>query len=102
QYSERPEDYESNMDRLRRKFEHARSSAPAPVVQTAPNSEIGIIGFGSSQWALTESRDQLRDEHKLASDYLSIRAFPFSPEVADFVRAHKRIYVVEQNRDAQI
>ena len=102
QYSERPEDYESNMDRLRRKFEHARSSVPAPIVQTAPNAEIGIIGFGSSHWALTESRDQLRDEHNLASDYLRIRAFPFAPEVADFVRAHKRIYVVEQNRDAQM
>ncbi len=102
QYSERPEDYESNMDRLRRKFEHARSSVPAPIVQTVPNAEIGIIGFGSSHWALTESRDQLRDEHNLASDYLRIRAFPFAPEVADFVRAHKRIYVVEQNRDAQM
>src|SRR5947207_2284846 len=102
QYSERPEDYESNMDRLRRKFEHARSSVPAPVVQTAPNAEIGIIGFGSSHWALTESRDQLRDEHNLASDYLRIRAFPYAPEVADFVRAHKRIYVVEQNRDSQM
>ena len=90
------------MDRLRRKFENARSSLPAPVVQTAPNAEIGIIGFGSSHWALTESRDQLRDEHNLASDYLRIRAFPFAPEVADFVRAHKRIYVVEQNRDSQM
>jgi 2-oxoglutarate/2-oxoacid ferredoxin oxidoreductase subunit alpha len=101
-YSERPEDYESNMDRLRRKFEHARSFVPAPIVQTAPNAEVGIIAFGSSHWALTESRDQLRDEHNLASDYLRIRAFPFAPEVADFVRTHKRIYVVEQNRDAQM
>jgi 2-oxoglutarate ferredoxin oxidoreductase subunit alpha len=101
-YSERPEDYESNMDRVRRKFDHARTSVPAPIVQVAPNAEIGIIGFGSSHWALAESRDQLRDEHNLASDYLRIRAFPFAPEVADFVRAHKRIYVVEQNRDAQM
>jgi 2-oxoglutarate ferredoxin oxidoreductase subunit alpha len=102
QYSERPEDYEGNMERLRRKFDHARSFVPAPVIQTMPNAEIGIIGFGSSHWALTESRDQLRDEHKLATDYLRIRAFPFASEVADFVRAHKRVYVVEQNRDAQM
>src|SRR5436190_11085095 len=102
QYSERPEDYEGNMERLRRKFEHARSLVPAPVVQTAPNAEIGIIAFGSSHWALTESRDQLRDEHKLATDYLRIRAYPFANEISDFVRSHKRVYVVEQNRDAQM
>jgi 2-oxoglutarate ferredoxin oxidoreductase subunit alpha len=102
QYSERPDDYEGNMERLRRKFEHARSFAPAPVVQTMPNAEVGIIAFGSSHWALTESRDQLRDEHKLATDYLRIRAYPFAHEIADFVRGHKRIYVVEQNRDAQM
>jgi 2-oxoglutarate ferredoxin oxidoreductase subunit alpha len=102
QYSERPEDYEGNMERLRRKFEHARSFVPAPVVQTMPNAEVGIIAFGSSHWALTESRDQLRDEHQLATDYLRIRAYPFSHEIADFVRGHKRIYVVEQNRDAQM
>jgi 2-oxoglutarate ferredoxin oxidoreductase subunit alpha len=101
-YSERPQDYENNMERLYRKFEHARALAPSPVVETVPNAEIGIIAFGSSHWALTESRDQLRDEYKVATDYLRIRAFPFSPEIADFVRAHKRVYVVEQNRDAQM
>jgi 2-oxoglutarate ferredoxin oxidoreductase subunit alpha len=101
-YSERPQDYEANMERLQKKFEHARVLAPAPVVETMANAEIGIIAFGSSHWALTESRDQMRDEYKVATDYLRIRAFPFSPEIADFVRAHKRVYVVEQNRDAQM
>ena len=101
-YSERPQDYENNMERLHRKFENARTQVPTPVVETVPNAEIGIIAFGSSHWALTESRDQLRDEYKVATDYLRIRAFPFSPEIADFVRAHKRVYVVEQNRDAQM
>jgi 2-oxoglutarate/2-oxoacid ferredoxin oxidoreductase subunit alpha len=101
-YSERPEDYENNMERLRRKFENVRAVAPSPVVEKMPNAEIGIIAFGTTHWALTESRDQLRDEHKLATDYLRIRAFPFSHEVADFVRSHKRVYVVEQNRDAQM
>ncbi|HEY8669685.1 MAG TPA: 2-oxoacid:acceptor oxidoreductase subunit alpha, partial [Terriglobales bacterium] len=102
QYSERPEDYEGNMERLRRKFENARAFVPAPIVETMPNAEVGIIAFGSSHWALTESRDQLRDEYTLATDYLRIRAFPFAPEIQDFVRAHKRVYVVEQNRDAQM
>jgi 2-oxoglutarate/2-oxoacid ferredoxin oxidoreductase subunit alpha len=102
QYSERPEDYESNMERLRKKFEHARAAVPAPVVETMPNAEIGIIAFGSSHWALIESRDQLRDEYKIPTDYLRIRAFPFTHEIADFVRMRKRVYVVEQNRDAQL
>jgi len=101
-YSERPDDYENNMERLRRKFENVRSVAPAPVIEKMPNAEIGIIAFGTTHWALTESRDQLRDEHKLATDYLRIRAFPFSHDVADFVSSHKRVYLVEQNRDAQM
>src|SRR6266496_4435965 len=102
QYSERPEDYAGNMERLHRKFEHARSFVPSPVIEKMPNAEIGIIAYGSSHWAITESRDQLRDEHKLATDYLRIRAFPFAQEVEDFVRAQKRVYVVEQNRDGQL
>jgi 2-oxoglutarate ferredoxin oxidoreductase subunit alpha len=102
QYSEKPEDYENNMERLRRKFEHARSFVPAPVIDPTAGAEIGIIGFGSSHWALTESRDQLRDEHKLATDYLRIRAYPFANKISDFVRSHKRVFVVEQNRDAQM
>jgi 2-oxoglutarate ferredoxin oxidoreductase subunit alpha len=101
-YSERPDDYENNMERLLRKFENVRAVAPAPVIEKMPNAEIGIVAFGTTHWALTESRDQLRDEHKLGTDYLRIRAFPFSHEIADFVRSHKRVYVVEQNRDAQM
>ena len=101
-YSERPEDYEGNMERLRRKFENARAFVPPPVVDRMPNAEIGIIAFGTSHWATIESRDQLRDEYKLSTDYLRLRAYPLTPDVADFVRAHKRVYVVEQNRDAQM
>src|SRR5690348_9600868 len=101
-YSERPEDYENNMLRLNRKLDTARTALPAPVVHGSGKSEIGIIAFGTSHWALTESLDQLRDEHKLTPDYLRIRAYPFAPEIADFVRSHRRVYVVEQNRDAQL
>ena len=101
-YSEKPDVYEENMLRLNRKFDHARSVVPAPVVETMQGAEVGIIAFGSSHWAMIESRDQLRDEHKLATDYLRIRAYPFAHDVADFVRAHKRVYVVEQNRDGQM
>jgi 2-oxoglutarate ferredoxin oxidoreductase subunit alpha len=102
QYSERPEDYENNMLRLNRKFELARRLLPGPLLQGYGKSEIGIIAFGTSHWAITESIDQLRDEHNLTPDYLRIRAYPFAPEIADFVRSHRRVYVVEQNRDAQL
>ena len=101
-YSERPEDYENNMLRLSRKLDTARTALPAPVVHGSGKSEIGIIAFGTSHWALTESLDQLRDEHKITPDYMRIRAYPFAPEIADFVRSHRRVYVVEQNRDAQM
>lgn len=102
QYSEKPEDYEGNMLRLSRKFEHARSAVPAPIVHTMPNAEIGILAFGSSHWAMIETRDQLRDEHEIRTDYLRIRGYPFAHEIADFVRSHQRVYVVEQNRDGQM
>jgi len=102
QYSERPEDYENNMLRLNRKFEHAREGAPQPVIEGAGNTEVGIIAFGSSHWAIIESRDQLRKEHELTTDYLRIRAYPFAHEIQDFIRTHKRVYVVEQNRDGQM
>jgi 2-oxoglutarate/2-oxoacid ferredoxin oxidoreductase subunit alpha len=101
-YSEKPEDYENNMLRLNRKFENARSVVPAPGLEGPGNAEIGIIAFGTSHWALTESRDQLREEHDIATDYLRIRAYPFSHEIHDFVSRHKRVYVVEQNRDGQM
>jgi 2-oxoglutarate/2-oxoacid ferredoxin oxidoreductase subunit alpha len=101
QYSERPDDYENNMARLERKFETARKFVPRPEVVTN-GSEIGILGYGTSHWALIESRDQLRKEYKTETDYLRLRAYPFTNEVHDFIRLHKRVYVVEQNRDAQM
>ncbi len=62
QYSERPDDYVNNMDRLARKFETARRYVPKPVVEDSPGAEIGIIGYGTSHWAIDESRDQLERE----------------------------------------
>lgn len=101
-YSERPEDYQNLMERLARKFETARTLVPAPVVVQTGKSKIGIIAYGTSDFAVTESRDQLKKEYGLEVDYLRIRAYPFSREVRDFVAAHERVYVVEQNRDAQM
>ena len=102
QYSERPNDYVNNMDRLARKFETARKFVPAPVKEISGTSKIGLIAFGTTHWALTESHDQLQKEHNIATDYLRLRAYPFNQDVHDFIREHDRIYVVEQNRDAQM
>jgi 2-oxoglutarate ferredoxin oxidoreductase subunit alpha len=107
QYSERADDFENNMERLNRKFETARSFVPRPEI-TKGNTvgsekiKIGIIGYGTSHWGITESRDQLRDEYHIETDYLRLRAYPFTREVHEFIEQHEHIYVVEQNRDAQM
>src|ERR1700761_8122577 len=93
-YSERPEDYQNLMERLNRKFETARTLVPHPEVVQTGKSKIGVIAFGSSDFAVRESRDQLKKEYGLETDYLRLRAFPFSSEVEDFVASHSRIYVV--------
>jgi 2-oxoglutarate ferredoxin oxidoreductase subunit alpha len=102
QYSERPDDFEKNMERINRKFETARSFVPRPEVMSSAKAKIGIIAYGTSHWAILESRDQLRKEHNLEADYLRLRAYPFTREVHDFVEHHERVYVVEQNRDQQM
>jgi 2-oxoglutarate/2-oxoacid ferredoxin oxidoreductase subunit alpha len=102
QYSERADDFEKNMERLNRKFETARSFVPRPEITKGRNTKIGIIGFGTSHWGITESRDQLRDEYGIETDYLRLRAYPFTREVHEFIEQHERVYVVEQNRDAQM
>ena len=101
-YTERPDDYQNLMERLNRKFETARTLVPHPIVVQDGTSKIGIIAFGTSDFAVTESRDQLKQEYKVETDYLRIRAFPFTREVHEFVASHERVYIVEQNRDAQL
>ena len=103
QYSERPDDFENNMERINRKFETARSFVPRPELMKAiGKAKIGIIAYGTSHWAILECRDQLRNEYKVETDYLRIRAYPFTSEVEEFISQHDRVYVVEQNRDAQM
>jgi 2-oxoglutarate ferredoxin oxidoreductase subunit alpha len=102
QYSERPDDFERNMERLNKKFETARSFVPRPEVMTGAKAKVGIIAYGTSHWAIIESRDQLVNEHKLETDYLRVRSYPFTREIHDFIANHDRVYVVEQNRDGQM
>lgn len=101
QYTEDPIVWEQMLKRLRRKFETARKLVPGPIIDTMDGAEIGIISFGSCDPAVHETR------HRLAlmgykTDYLRVRAIPFSPEITEFVRKHKRTYVVEMNRDGQM
>jgi 2-oxoglutarate/2-oxoacid ferredoxin oxidoreductase subunit alpha len=102
QYSEREDDYINNMDRLKRKFESLRMKLPEPVVDIREGARVGLIAAGSSDYAVQESRDQLRNEHGIETSYLRLKAYPFSDAVWDFIDHHDRIYIVEQNRDAQL
>jgi len=101
-YSERPDDYANNMDRLAHKFETARTLVPKPEMVRNDGNEVGIIAYGTSHHAVVETLDQLQNEHGVKTDYLRLRAYPFTTETHDFVAAHKRIYMIDQNRDAQM
>jgi 2-oxoglutarate ferredoxin oxidoreductase subunit alpha len=101
-YTERPDEYQQVMERLARKFDTARKMVPTPVTVANGTSKIGLIAYGTTDFAVTESREQLQAEYKLETDYLRIRAYPFTREIHEFVAAHDRVYVIEQNRDAQM
>ena len=102
QYSERPNDYVENMERLARKFETARKWVPRPKIDLVTGAKLGFIGYGTSHWAIEESRDQVREEADLEISYFRLRAYPLTPDLGKFIDAHERVYVVEQNRDAQL
>jgi 2-oxoglutarate ferredoxin oxidoreductase subunit alpha len=102
QYSERADDYVNNMQRLRRKFETAKTLVPAPEIERQPDARVGIVGYGTSHWAIVESRDQLSTETGVPTGYLRLKAYPFTKDLAEFLAQYDRVYVVEQNRDAQM
>ena len=102
QYSERPADWTRNMERLSKKFETARSMMPRPEVQTGLDASTGFIGCGTSDWAIAESRDQLSNEYDTNLSYLRLLAYPFNDELTEFIRRHHHVYIVDQNRDAQL
>jgi 2-oxoglutarate/2-oxoacid ferredoxin oxidoreductase subunit alpha len=102
QYSERDDDYANNMDRLAHKFECMRPRVPKPVVHMVEGAKIGFVAIGTSDYAVRESCDQLKNEHGIDASYLRLKAYPFTDHLLDFIRAHERVYVVDQNRDAQL
>src|SRR5579864_3472123 len=102
QYTEREDDYIHNLDRLAHKFDTMRSHVQKPVVEYNQKARIGFVAFGTSHYAVEESRDQLKFEYGIETSYLRLRAYPFTQDLLDFIRKHDRVYVVEQNRDAQM
>ena len=101
-YTEDPVEYQQVLDRLTRKWSSAAELVPKPVLRSAGRaSRLGIVAFGSSDSAVLEAVERLADRG-LELDYLRVRAFPFGAEVQTFLDAHERIFVVEQNRDAQL
>ena len=99
-YSENPDVFRSNLDRLARKHDTARSTGPQPVADESGRS-IGIIAYGTTHHAVVEARDLL-SEAGIHTDYLRVRALPLAPGVTPFIERHERVYVVEQNRDGQL
>ncbi|HJZ47931.1 MAG TPA: 2-oxoacid:acceptor oxidoreductase subunit alpha, partial [Roseiflexaceae bacterium] len=100
-YSERPIDWQNNLDRLTRKHDSARKAVPAPVLEEAQGAKIGIIAYGSSDPAVQEARDRLRKEG-FETSYLRLRALPLGEPTREFVAKYDRVYVVEMNQDGQM
>jgi len=101
-YTEKPDEYVEVMERLARKFENARKLVPGPLTWKNGSSKIGILAYGSSDYAIREGLDLIKKQYGQDIDYMRIRAYPFAHEIHDFVAQHERVYVVEQNRDAQL
>jgi 2-oxoglutarate ferredoxin oxidoreductase subunit alpha len=102
QYSEREDDYVNNMDRLAHKFNVMRQRILPPLVDYNEKARIGFIAVGTSTYAVEESRDQLKREYEIETSYMRPRAYPFNDDLVRFIRRHDRVYVVDQNRDAQL
>jgi 2-oxoglutarate ferredoxin oxidoreductase subunit alpha len=100
-YSEDPENWNKLLARLKQKYESARKLAPGPIVERMDGAEVGLIGFGSTEPAINEARDQLA-QAGISTDFLRVRAVPFAQEVRDFLESHRVCYVVEMNRDGQL
>jgi len=100
-YTEEADAYQEVVDRIARKVAGAAIVAPRPIIETQAGADIGIITIGSCDGAVREAIDRLREQGHRA-DYMRIRAFPFAPEIREFIERHPTTFVVEANRDAQL
>src|SRR4029077_17215377 len=100
-YTEVPDEYQEVMDRLLRKHKSAAAAVPPAVVHKQVDAKFGIISLGGCDPAVREAVAALA-ERGIIADYLRVRGFPFGAEVESFLAAHERVFVVEQNRGAQL
>lgn len=101
-YTEDGAAYKRNMDRLIKKWDTAKKLVPsAQLYQKQNQSELGMLFFGTSQYSAEEAKDLLQEEG-LTIDAIRLKAFPFGKEVEDFISSHRLVFVIEQNRDAQM
>jgi 2-oxoglutarate/2-oxoacid ferredoxin oxidoreductase subunit alpha len=101
-YTEDGNAYKRNMDRLMKKWETTKTFVPKPeIYQDKNETENGILFFGTSTYSVEEALDELKIQG-ISIDAMRIRSFPFNKTVDDFIKSHKKIFVIEQNRDAQM
>jgi 2-oxoglutarate ferredoxin oxidoreductase subunit alpha len=101
-YSEDPDVWVRNMERLKKKYQTAKQYLPNPIAHNMAGAKIGIIAFGSTDAAIKEAQQQLADNHKVKTDFMRLRAIPFADEVKEFIETHDQVYVLEMNRDGQM
>jgi pyruvate/2-oxoacid:ferredoxin oxidoreductase alpha subunit len=94
--------YMKNMERLARKQITAKQYVPAPILHANKNATIGILAYGSTENAIFEAQAQLEKDHGIKSEFLRVRAIPFTKEVDVFIEKYDQIFVVEMNRDGQM
>jgi 2-oxoglutarate ferredoxin oxidoreductase subunit alpha len=101
-YSEEAGNWEANMLRLKRKYATARTLVPEPIIEKTPAAKVGLLTYGSSEAAVREARIMLRQAAGLKTNFMRMRALPFTKKVSDFILKHERVYIVEANRDGQM
>jgi 2-oxoglutarate ferredoxin oxidoreductase subunit alpha len=101
-YTEDASIWESNMARLKKKYDSARTFVPKPIIKTTKGATIGIIAYGSTEPAVEETISLLKQSGGLDAAFLRLRALPCTPEVQDFIKQFEHIYIVEANRDGQL
>jgi len=100
-YTEDSAEYQIVLDRLTRKFHTAKRMVPKAVIEQDPKIDIAVVAYGSSDGAVREALDILMS-HGLKANYMRLRSFPFGEDVEKFLESHKLVFVIEQNRDAQM
>ena len=102
-YTEKGEEYEKNMLRLMRKWDTIKEYVPEPeVILAKQKTDVAVLYFGTSEESSREALDVLADEDAIHLDAMRVRSFPFNDDVKKFIEDHQQVYVIEQNRDAQL